>query len=96
MRATFEHTEENAKGIFIMKFGDEVAANMTYSRINAHNIILDHTAVAPSMKGKGVGKQIVQHMVDWARENNQKVLPLCPFAKSVIERNPEMQDILRK
>ena len=45
MRATFEHTEENAKGIFIMKFGDEVAANMTYSRINAHNIILDHTEI---------------------------------------------------
>ena len=96
MEATFEHNEENAKGMFIMNLGGEAAANMTYSRIDANNIIVDHTAVAPSMKGKGVGKQIVQHMVEWARENNQKVLPLCPFAKSVIERNPEMQDILRK
>lgn len=96
MDATFEHNEENAKGMFIMKIDDEVAANMTYSRIDANNIIVDHTAVAPSMKGKGVGTQIVQHLVDWARENNQKVLPLCPFAKAMIERHPEMQDILRK
>lgn len=96
MEVTFEHTKENAKGMFIMNLDGEVAANMTYSRIDANNIIVDHTAVAPSMKGKGVGKQIVQHMVDWARENNQKVLPLCPFAKAMIERHPEMQDILRK
>lgn len=92
----FEHSEENAKGMFIMTIAGEDAANMTYSRMDANNVIVDHTAVAPTMKGKGVGKQIVQHLVDWARENNQKVLPLCPFAKSVIDRNPEMQDILRK
>lgn len=91
-----EHQEINAKGEFNLYEGDEVIAHMTYSRVDPNNIIVDHTAVNPKMKGQGTGKQIVQHMVDWARKNNQKVLPLCTFAKATIERNPEMHDILRK
>ena len=91
---TFEHTEENAKGLFIMKIDGKNAANMTYSRMDANNVIIDHTAA--TIQGQGAGKQIVLHMVEWARENKQKVLPLCPFAKGVLAKNLELQDILRR
>lgn len=95
MEAQFEHEESNAKGAINMIVDDTVVARMTYSRIDANNIIVDHTAVDPNRKGTGVGKAIVMHMVEWARTENQKVLPLCPFTKGVIERHPETHDILR-
>lgn len=95
MEPTFEHEESNAKGAIMMLVDGSVVARMTYSRIDAGNIIIDHTAVDPNRKGTGAGKAIVMHMVDWARQENQKVLPLCPFTKGVIERYPETHDILR-
>ncbi len=92
----FTHNEGGAKGLFELFKDGECIANMTYSRIDANNIIVNHTAVHPSQKGKGTGKRIVSEMVAWCRANDQKVLVLCPFTKGVIERIPEYQDILRK
>ncbi|GAB5539494.1 MAG: GNAT family N-acetyltransferase [Salibacteraceae bacterium] len=96
MDLTRKHTEEGAKGLFELYDGDRCVARMTYSRMDPNNIIVDHTAVDPIVKGTGTGKQIVQYLVEWARENDQKVLPLCPFAKATLDKNPPWQDVLRK
>jgi uncharacterized protein len=59
-------------------------------------IIIDHTEVSDSLKGKGAGKQLVSKAVDYARENNIKIIPLCTFAKSVFDKVPDFQDVLSK
>lgn len=89
-----KHKESNTKGEFYMKAEGEIVGKMTYSKAGSSRIIIDHTEVKESHKNTGLGKQLVEFGVDWARKNAIKVLPLCPFAKSVIERNPELQDVL--
>jgi uncharacterized protein len=32
--------------------------------------------------------------VEFVREKNVKVIPLCPFAKSVFDKTPEYRDVL--
>ena len=59
-------------------------------------MIIEHTEVDDSLAGKGVGKQLVSTAVDFARTNNIKIIPLCPFAKSVFDRVKEWQDVLVK
>lgn len=56
-------------------------------------IIIDHTVVGDSLRGQGVGKQLVEAAVKDARENNFKIHATCPFAKSVLERTPEYHDV---
>ena len=56
--------------------------------------IIDHTEVSPDFNGKGVGKKLVMAAVDYARANNLKIIPLCPFAKSVFDKVPEIDDVL--
>ena len=34
------------------------------------------------------------HIVKFARENNIKIIPLCPFAKSVFDRTESIRDVL--
>ncbi|MEQ9186795.1 MAG: GNAT family N-acetyltransferase [Cryomorphaceae bacterium] len=96
MEATFNQSEEQSRGLFEMQINGDTIARMTYSRVDPNNIIIDHTTVNPSAKGTGAGKRIVAYGVEWARQNNQKVLPLCPFAKAIMTKSEEMQDVLRK
>lgn len=70
------------------------AGKMTYSRMDQSKIIIDHTEVEEPFKNTGAGRELVEHGVEWAKKNNVKVLPLCPFAKNLIERDPDLQDVL--
>lgn len=70
------------------------AGKMTYSRMGQSKIIIDHTEVEEPFKNTGAGRELVEHGVEWARENDTKILPLCAFAKNLIDRDPDLQDVL--
>lgn len=71
-------------------------AQMTYVPSGEDMIIIDHTEVADELRGQHVGKKLVEASVNYARENNLKIVPLCPFAKSVFDKTPEYEDVLKK
>ena len=81
------------KGSFTARDGDRRAGVATYSRLNASVVIMDHTEVDDAFKGKGVGKALVAREVAWAREQGQKIMPLCPFTKALFERTPAYADV---
>jgi predicted GNAT family acetyltransferase len=82
------------KGFFRAVEDDVQAGLMTYSWAGTDKFIIDHTEVNPDFSGKGVGKMMVMDAVDFARANNIKIIPLCPFAKSVFDKEPEIRDVL--
>lgn len=82
------------KGYFEMVDGEKQAGRMTYSRIGDTKIIIDHTEVDNAYNGQGIGLKLVLAAVDYARKNNIKIIPLCPFAKSVFDKKPELHDVL--
>lgn len=57
-------------------------------------MILDHTEVDDAYRGKSIGKKILMFTVEFARENNIKIIPLCPFAKSVFDKIDDIRDVL--
>lgn len=89
-----QRTEEGSKGSFFIEKEGERLAEMTYSKAGDDKIIIDHTEVNPSLKGTGAGKKLVAEGVKYARENGLKIIPLCPFAKSVFEKNADYSDVL--
>lgn len=89
-----ERIEHGSKGAFIIKVNNERLAEMTYSKAGDKLIIIDHTEVSDALRGKGAGKQLVSAAVEYARKNQIKILPLCPFAKSVFDKSPEFNDVL--
>ena len=94
MEIKFEQSE--TKGAFYVEENGVRLANMSFSRAGDHTIIIDHTDVSDALRGKNVGKQLVATAVDYARKNNLKLIPLCPFTKSVIDKVKEYQDVLKK
>jgi len=89
-----QHRDGNSKGSFFVDQDGEVTAEITYSKAGKDKIIIDHTEVSDKLKGQNVGKTLVKHAVEYARTHELKVIPLCPFAKSVIERDESLQDVL--
>ncbi|MBS7577181.1 MULTISPECIES: GNAT family N-acetyltransferase [unclassified Enterococcus] len=55
---------------------------------------INHTFVQPEYRGQGIAEELVAEAVEIARENNYRVVPLCPFAKKEFERKIEYQDLL--
>lgn len=56
-------------------------------------IIVDHTHVGDSLRGQGVGEKLVAAAVDYAREKNLLIVPLCPFTKNQFEKHAEYEDV---
>lgn len=90
-----EHQEQDSKGAFFFQQGGKRLAEMTYSRTNATLIVIDHTEVDESLKGQGVGRQLLDALVAWVRSTNTKVIALCPFAKAQFDKDPSIRDVLR-
>lgn len=89
--------EDNGKkGKFYIEIEGKQEAEMTYTYAGSDKIIIDHTEVSEKLKGQGIGYKLVEAAVDFMRENNLKVIPLCPFAKAVFEKKTEYSDRLVK
>jgi len=89
-----QHKEGQSKGSFFIKEGEKVMAEITYSKAGDTKIIIDHTEVSDELRGEHIGKTLVEYLIGYARENDLRVIPLCPYAKSVIERDESLQDVL--
>ena len=57
-------------------------------------LIYDHTIVPQALGGRGVGSALVKHALNYARENDKKVIPQCSFVASYINKHSEYQDLV--
>ncbi|NMM48291.1 GNAT family N-acetyltransferase [Marinigracilibium pacificum] len=86
---------KDTKGRFVAMEDDMELGEMTYSIANKDLIIVDHTGVNDEARGKGIGRALFLHLVDYLRTNEIKVIPLCPFAKLMFDKHHEMTDVVR-
>jgi len=89
----FRHEEQDGKGSFTAWDGDTRAALVAYSRLSPTELLVDHTETFPGYQGRGLGQRIVLHVFAWARSNNHKLMPLCPYTRTVFDRFPEWGDV---
>jgi predicted GNAT family acetyltransferase len=85
-------TDKN--GFFYIDVDGQHEAMMTFVFAGPDKIIIDHTEVKPGHEGKGFGKKMVAKAVAYARENGITIIPLCPFAKRVFDKEPGYGDVL--
>jgi uncharacterized protein len=88
--------ENNDRGAFVVDENDERVAEMVFAR-NGTNLIIYHTQVSEKLKGKGTAGALLERMVNFAREENLQVVPLCPYVLAQFKRHPERyEDIWNK
>lgn len=87
--------ENQTGGYVIARENEKRAGAMTYSVAGEELIIIDHTEVEPEYNGKNVGLQMLHKIVDMARENSLKIIPLCPFAAAMFKKHEDIKDVLK-
>lgn len=88
-----EREEKNQRGAFYIAQDGHWLAEMAYG-MSGDQMIIYHTEVSHELQGQNIGMQLVKAGVAYARENHFKIVPLCSFAKAVINKVEAFQDVL--
>ncbi|SHG28465.1 hypothetical protein SAMN05444483_10812 [Salegentibacter echinorum] len=86
--------QEENRGRFKAIRNNEKAGEIIYTWAGQNTIIIDHTEVAPNFRARGIAKKLLAATIDFAKENKLKVIPLCSFAKNLMEKTPEFQKVM--
>ena len=64
-------------------------AELTYRR-RANRLVLVHTGVPDALSGQGIGGRLVSTAVERASAEGLTLVPLCAFARTWLERHPDV------
>jgi predicted GNAT family acetyltransferase len=73
--------------------GDEPAGQIVY-RLRENAVALIHTEVADAFEGHGLGGKLVSGALADIRERGLRLIPICPFVRSYLERHPDQADLV--
>lgn len=73
---------------------DGITAFLSYEIIDDNTLNYNHTIVPSELGGRGLGTALVRFALDYAKDNDKKVVPSCSFVASYINRRPEYQSLL--
>ena len=88
------HEEGGGRGAFYVEQGGQRVAELAYSRDGRDRAIIEHTEVSDVLRGQGVARKLVDAAVAWARASGMRVVPICPYARSVFDRDAALRDVL--
>ena len=79
---------DNKDGSQLEIRADGQLAELMY-RTRAGRLILVHTEVPEALGGRGLGGELVRAAIRKAKAESMTLVPLCPFARSWLERHPD-------
>ena len=83
-------TDNQADSRFEISDGGYLA-ELRYHR-SGKRLALIHTEVPVELEGRGIGGMLVIAAVDRAAREGLTIVPYCPFARSWLERHPDVAD----
>jgi len=78
---------------FEIREGDDLAV-LEYRVRGGHALVLTHTGVPHGLEGKGIAALLARTALEYAREHQMRVVPLCSFVQTYLRRHPEYMDLV--
>ena len=73
--------------------GLDAEAEITFTHRGPGVISADHTGVPDAMAGRGVGMAMIAFMLDDARREGFKIVPICPYVRAQYAKHPEWAEL---
>lgn len=68
-------------------------ATLRFAPAGARTIDLQHTQVAPELRGRHIGDELVRRALDDIRLRGERIIATCPFVRAFLERHAEYRDL---
>jgi hypothetical protein len=72
----------------------EVVAWMKYKHLKPNRYVLLHTEVDPAQRGHGVGRVVVEVVLDEVRARRGTVTAICPFVADYLASTEQYKDLI--
>lgn len=83
-----QHADDTRGGAFFVMAGEARVAELTYGRGPKGVVTADHTFTAPSLRDRGVAKQLLEAFMAWVEKEGLRVVPACSYVARAFEENP--------
>ena len=94
-KVTIEREELNGTNEFVLRVDGERLGFLEYTRPEVGVMRIEYVEVSPELRGTGLGQQLVEKAVAFAKDASLRVVPICSYARAVIQRNPAMSALTR-
>lgn len=91
MEEKVTHEKDNERFVVYIE-GNEVYVEYTMA---GNEINLYHTFTDPALRGKGLAAQVVRAALEFAKENNLKVIPTCSYVQAFMAKNDEYNELVK-
>ena len=83
-----EIKKENNRFVLVDK--DKEIGEITFFFDELKNLVVDHTQVDPTYRGQGLAARLVEAVVGMAKEENLKIIPICPYVLKYFINHPAL------
>lgn len=91
MKKQFQHEEKNDKGRFYVTRDENEIGEINYDLSHGSTLTINSTEVDEDARGEGLGSDLVEMVIDYARANDFTVESKCSFATKVIESSKRLK-----
>ena len=88
-----ERYASGSKASYRITHEDGGVSELTYSRLSPQTVIADHTEVADGHEGEGIGLRLLEALLEDARAEGFRIVPLCPFVNAQRRKHPEWAEL---
>ncbi len=92
---SIEREELNGVHEFVLRVDGERLGYLEFTRPEVGLMRIEYVEVSPELRGTGLGRQLVAKAIDFAKDAELRVVPICSYARAVITRDPAMAATLR-
>lgn len=93
----FENNKSGNGGVITLNNETEEIGRLTYTLFpNEKRMIISYVLVHPKFEGRGMGKFLVEESIKYARENGFGVYPHCSYARAVMNRMSDVEDVFMR
>ena len=91
---SIDREELNGVHEFVLRIDGERLGFLEFTRPDVGVMRIEYVEVSPELRGTGLGRQLVAKAVDFARDAKLRIVPICSYARAVIQRDPAMSSLL--
>lgn len=95
MNVVIAREELNGVHEFVLRIDGERLGFLEFTRPEVGLMRIEYVEVSPELRGTGLGRQLVAKAVEFAKDAELRVVPICSYARAVIERDPAMSITMR-